>query len=80
MVKLPLSTELIHRNLVYGSYLRGYRRLERLHVILMSNLKAFSSNSSYQEVIVVFENDFSQIVKCEPLQDITLPQTLEFDR
>jgi hypothetical protein len=46
----------------------------------MSNLKAFSSNSSYQEVIVVFENDFSQIVKCEPLQDIALPQTLEFDR
>lgn len=73
LVKLPLSTELIHRHFVYGSYFQGYKRLERLHVVLMTNLKAFSTDSNYSEVIVVFENDYSQIVKCDPQESVSPP-------
>ena len=43
--RLPLSTSLIHRNLVtaksqmLGGYLKGYQKFARLHVVLMTNLK-----------------------------------------
>ncbi len=43
--RLPMSTQLIHRNLVtekgkiFGGYLYGYSKFSRLHVVLMTNLK-----------------------------------------
>ena len=43
--RLPMSTQLIHRNLVtanssfLGGYIRGYSHFTRLHVVLMTNLK-----------------------------------------
>ena len=38
----PLSTEQVQRSFVYNSplsYLRGIRRVDRLHVVLMTNLR-----------------------------------------
>ena len=43
--RLPMSTQLIHRNLVtekgsiFGGYLNGYSKFARLHLVLMTNLK-----------------------------------------
>lgn len=67
MWRLPLSTELIHRHLVRSSgyFSGGYQRLDRLHVILMTNLKANGTSNTFHEVIVVFENDYSNILKCD---------------
>ena len=79
--RLPLSTELVHRNFILpsaGSYLTagGYSLLQRAHAVLMTNLRfsrvelsedvvvesSHKNERQFGYVVVVFENDHSQIV------------------
>lgn len=69
-----MSTDQIKRCFVPGNYFQGVGRLERLHVVLMTNLKVIKvqdlweapESQSFIEVIVTFESDYSQKVENEP--------------
>ena len=70
---LPMSSDQIKRCFVLGNYLSGVGRLERLHVVMMTNLKvteveglwATPDSSSFTEVVVSFETDCSPVTSPE---------------
>lgn len=74
--RLPLSTQLIHRNLVtakgqiLGGYLKGYSRFARLHVVLMTNLKLIGKSQG--------DTIFGDYVKDGQFQEIIVVYESDF--
>ena len=90
--RLPLSTELVHRNFVASAaYLSsGFTQLQRVHTVLMTNLRfarvelsedvfvesSMKNQEQYSLVVAVFENDNTLIVDAPT----SVSDTEEFDR